>query len=274
MLARLAHATTHHRKAIILAWLALTIFGGFAAAQVSQRWLQSFSIPGYSGLRGEPADARSVRHRRSPPERRRVQNEGRRDQERSDSPRRWNERSRPVRVRGRARSSRQAAPRTSPRTGTRPSWSSTRPARRTFDAKSGAEAILAAATTGLPTGIDSPRHGPRRDHGGEPERRDGRPERPRRGADRRPRRARHPLLRLRNAARGPAADRDRGVVDPQHLHARLAPHLRHRRVDHRAVPDRARRPRCRDRLRVAHDLPLPRRAARGRETWRRHSSRR
>src|SRR6266576_2301349 len=47
MLARLAHATTRHRKAIILAWLALTIFGGFAASQVSQRWLQSLSIPGY-----------------------------------------------------------------------------------------------------------------------------------------------------------------------------------------------------------------------------------
>jgi RND superfamily putative drug exporter len=47
MLARLAHAISHHRKAIILTWLALTIFGGFSAAQVSQRWLQSFSIPGY-----------------------------------------------------------------------------------------------------------------------------------------------------------------------------------------------------------------------------------
>ena len=47
MLARLAHATTRHRKAIILAWLALTIFGGFSASQVSQRWLQSLSIPGY-----------------------------------------------------------------------------------------------------------------------------------------------------------------------------------------------------------------------------------
>ncbi len=47
MLARLAHAISHHRKAIILTWLALTVFGGFSAAQVSQRWLQSFSIPGY-----------------------------------------------------------------------------------------------------------------------------------------------------------------------------------------------------------------------------------
>ncbi len=47
MLARLAHATTHRRKAIILAWLALTVFGGFSASQVSQRWLQSVAVPGY-----------------------------------------------------------------------------------------------------------------------------------------------------------------------------------------------------------------------------------
>jgi RND superfamily putative drug exporter len=47
MLARLAHAIANHRKAVILTWLALTVFGGFSAAQVSHRWLQSFSIPGY-----------------------------------------------------------------------------------------------------------------------------------------------------------------------------------------------------------------------------------
>jgi RND superfamily putative drug exporter len=48
MLARLAHVTARHRKAIIFTWIALTVFGGFAAGQVSGRWLQSFSIPGYS----------------------------------------------------------------------------------------------------------------------------------------------------------------------------------------------------------------------------------
>ncbi|MBA3787852.1 MAG: MMPL family transporter [Actinobacteria bacterium] len=48
MLARLAHLTARHRKAIIFAWIAFTIFGGFAAGQVSERWLQSFSVPGYS----------------------------------------------------------------------------------------------------------------------------------------------------------------------------------------------------------------------------------
>ena len=44
MLTRLAHAISHHRKAVILTWLALTVFGGFSASQVSQRWLQSLSL--------------------------------------------------------------------------------------------------------------------------------------------------------------------------------------------------------------------------------------
>ncbi|HEX6789037.1 MAG TPA: MMPL family transporter [Gaiellaceae bacterium] len=48
MLARLAHVIARRRKAVIGVWLVLTIFGGFAASQVSKRWYQSFSIPGYS----------------------------------------------------------------------------------------------------------------------------------------------------------------------------------------------------------------------------------
>ena len=48
MLARLAHFVTRHRFAVIGAWIVLTIFGGFAAGQVSKRWYQSFSIPGKS----------------------------------------------------------------------------------------------------------------------------------------------------------------------------------------------------------------------------------
>src|SRR5213080_3534692 len=48
LLARLAHTVAHHRRAIIVAWVVLTLFGGFAAGQVSKRWYQSFSIPGKS----------------------------------------------------------------------------------------------------------------------------------------------------------------------------------------------------------------------------------
>jgi RND superfamily putative drug exporter len=49
MLARLAHFVTRHRWPIIAVWIVLTLFGGFAAAKVSKRWYQSFSIPGKSG---------------------------------------------------------------------------------------------------------------------------------------------------------------------------------------------------------------------------------
>ena len=48
MLARLAHVVAHHRRKVIGAWIVLTLFGGFAAGQVSKRWYQSFSIPGKS----------------------------------------------------------------------------------------------------------------------------------------------------------------------------------------------------------------------------------
>jgi len=48
MLARLAHLIAHRRWYVISAWLVLTVFGGYAAGQVSKRWFQSFSIPGYS----------------------------------------------------------------------------------------------------------------------------------------------------------------------------------------------------------------------------------
>jgi putative drug exporter of the RND superfamily len=48
LLARLAHVVARHRWPVIGAWLVLTLFGGFAAGQVSKRWFQSFSIPGKS----------------------------------------------------------------------------------------------------------------------------------------------------------------------------------------------------------------------------------
>jgi RND superfamily putative drug exporter len=46
MLARLAHLTFRRRRLVIGAWLVLTVFGGFAAGQVSTRWYQSLAIPG------------------------------------------------------------------------------------------------------------------------------------------------------------------------------------------------------------------------------------
>ena len=48
MLAGLAHFVLRRRWLVIAAWVALTAFGGFAAVQVSDRWLEQFSIPGFS----------------------------------------------------------------------------------------------------------------------------------------------------------------------------------------------------------------------------------
>ncbi|MFL6039685.1 MAG: MMPL family transporter, partial [Gaiellaceae bacterium] len=49
MLARLAHIVYRRRKSVIALWILLTLFGVFATAKVSNRWFESFSIPGYSG---------------------------------------------------------------------------------------------------------------------------------------------------------------------------------------------------------------------------------
>jgi putative drug exporter of the RND superfamily len=47
-LERLAHVIMRRRKVVIGAWIVLTLFGAFSAGQVSKRWFESFSIPGYS----------------------------------------------------------------------------------------------------------------------------------------------------------------------------------------------------------------------------------
>jgi putative drug exporter of the RND superfamily len=44
----LAHFVLRRRRLLIAAWIVLTLFGGFSAKQVSSRWLEQFSIPGYS----------------------------------------------------------------------------------------------------------------------------------------------------------------------------------------------------------------------------------
>ena len=46
MLARFAHLTNQHRWAVIGAWAVLTLFGAFAAGEVSNRWYQGLAIPG------------------------------------------------------------------------------------------------------------------------------------------------------------------------------------------------------------------------------------
>ena len=71
-LARLAHFTTRYRWPVIAAWIVLTLFGGYAAGQLSTRWYQSLAVPGQAGLRGEPADAQGARSGRPVAEHRRL----------------------------------------------------------------------------------------------------------------------------------------------------------------------------------------------------------
>jgi len=47
VLAGLGHLVFRRRKLIVVAWIGLAIFGMYSASQVSKRWLEQFSIPGY-----------------------------------------------------------------------------------------------------------------------------------------------------------------------------------------------------------------------------------
>src|SRR5947209_4194420 len=236
MLAALAHQIVRHRRLVIGTGVVLTVFGAFSASQVSKRWFESFSIPGYSAYEanqrtlhtfgtGEQAPLVAVFHS-----------------------------SRDItKATGIEKAINAAA---SVNRGSRVSsyWSTGSTAYLSHDRRT---AFAEIYPPGTPRRVfDRPRPAPGGGFRGQG------PERSHRGADRGPRLARDPLLRVRNAAGRGDATRDRGRVDPEHVHARLAADLRHERVDHRAVPDRARRPGCGDRLRAADDLPFPRRVAR------------
>ncbi len=47
-MAALARLVLRRRRAVVLLWLALTLIGAYSANAVSKRWLEQFSIPGYS----------------------------------------------------------------------------------------------------------------------------------------------------------------------------------------------------------------------------------
>ena len=51
-LGRLAHFTTRYRWPVIAAWIVLTLFGGYAAVQLSSRWYQSLAVPGKPAYEG------------------------------------------------------------------------------------------------------------------------------------------------------------------------------------------------------------------------------
>jgi putative drug exporter of the RND superfamily len=51
-LGRLAHFTTRYRWPVIAVWIVLTLFGGYAAGQLSSRWYQSLAVPGKPAYEG------------------------------------------------------------------------------------------------------------------------------------------------------------------------------------------------------------------------------
>jgi RND superfamily putative drug exporter len=51
VLRRLAGVVLRHRTSVLVAWLALTAFGGFAAPRAVNRLLTTFSIPGSSAYK-------------------------------------------------------------------------------------------------------------------------------------------------------------------------------------------------------------------------------
>src|SRR6266567_8361739 len=51
-LGRLAHFTARYRWPVIAAWIVLTLFGGYAAGQLSSRWYQSLAVPGKPAYEG------------------------------------------------------------------------------------------------------------------------------------------------------------------------------------------------------------------------------
>jgi len=48
VLERLAHIVIRRRKLVVAAWIALTLLGAYSTKAVSNRWLDRFSVPGYS----------------------------------------------------------------------------------------------------------------------------------------------------------------------------------------------------------------------------------
>ncbi|MEP6908937.1 MAG: MMPL family transporter [Actinomycetota bacterium] len=47
-MAGIARFVIRHRRLVVGAWILLTLVGAFSASQLSKRWFESFSIPGYS----------------------------------------------------------------------------------------------------------------------------------------------------------------------------------------------------------------------------------
>ena len=67
MLTSLAHLIVRRKWAFVAAWIVLTVFGAYAAGQVSKRWLEQFSIPGYSAYEANQRTIQTFGNGAQPP---------------------------------------------------------------------------------------------------------------------------------------------------------------------------------------------------------------
>ena len=83
-LGRLGRFAVRYRWPMIAAWIALTLFGGFAAGKVSSRWYQSVSVPGKPAYEASQRTLKAFGAGVTRSERRRLPHERRRDEEQGD----------------------------------------------------------------------------------------------------------------------------------------------------------------------------------------------
>jgi len=68
VLERLARFVIHHRKLVVGGWIVLTLFGAFSAKEINKRWLDQFSIPGYSAYEANQRALRTFGNGAQPPQ--------------------------------------------------------------------------------------------------------------------------------------------------------------------------------------------------------------
>ena len=148
--------------AIVIAWIALTVLGAYAANAVSSRWLEQFSIPGYSAYEANQRALKTFGTGENAPLVAVFTRSRRRHQDRRDQSRDHGCGEPESRLAGQRRTSRPAATRTSRPTAKRPSPISTRPATRAStgpikigEARSALKAGDAPGVTSYLTGRDA-----------------------------------------------------------------------------------------------------------------------
>src|SRR5689334_5426963 len=67
MLAALARITVRRRWTIVIVWIVLLFLGAFSAGKLSNRWFQSFSIPGFSAYEANQRTLKTFGSGEQPP---------------------------------------------------------------------------------------------------------------------------------------------------------------------------------------------------------------